>query len=302
MVKSIAKVSKLLTPICLVLLIVIALALTGFSGGPGSGGSTGTANPVNVIKNGGFEERDPNSSEGSLPLYWQPYSNGGAFFGWYDETWPEAVYQGEHAQLMEIFLFHGDFQERVIAIHQTVGVTRNADYELTLQAILRSDAGFEYRNNNEIEMSWGVDFSGQGNYDNVDKWVVMPLTEQFRLGSFGETPDDVPLFYQTVTGTIRTGDSNQITLFIRGMKKFATQTEALFDVDEVSLVGPSSTTVIITPESPAGPTTKAGENLPASGGTLPRNLSLGVLLLGGVVLVLLGAMATANLLRDRNDV
>jgi len=188
-------------------------------------------------------------------------------------------------------------RDRVIAIYQTVDVARNGEYNLTLQALMRSDAPQDLRNKDEYEMSWGVDFSGSGNYDNVDKWVQMPLTEQLRIGSNGDFPDDRSLFYETVTGTVRTGESNRISLFIRGVKKFPTGTEVNFDVDDVSLVGPSQTTVIIKPSDD----TRQDSNLPVSGTTLPKNVSVGALFLGALVLIVLGAGATANLLRKQED-
>ena len=143
---------------------------------------------------------------------------------------------------MEIFQVEPNVLDRVIAIHQTVNVVPNVAYSLTINAILRSQTQAADRNKNEFEMHWGVDYAGEGNYENVEVWNRMLLTEQFRLGSTGEYPEDIPLFYETITGTIRTTNTNQITLFIRGLKKFPTGTEVNFDVDDVSLVvrlGPS---------------------------------------------------------------
>jgi hypothetical protein len=268
---------------------------------------------VNVIRNGGFELPWPDPENGVAPE-WQPFDNGRAHFSWYEEIWPEAVYEGQRAQLMEIYEFDLGVQNRVMAIFQTVEVVPNEDYNLQLWAILRTDAPKEDRNQHEIEMSWGFDPHGQGNYENVEEWNFMPLTEQARRGSFNEFFDDqLPLKYQEITGTIRTpADSKYITLFIRGLKKFATHLEVNMDIDEVSLVGPqpgapppvvTSTTVmtasdVITPaaEVPAAP---PAEIVPASGGVLANQpASLAIILLGGLILVVLGTAATMKLLNE----
>ena len=47
----------------------------------------GAQGPVNIIQNGGFEERVADGS--GLPVGWGPASNYGGEFGWYDEEWPE---------------------------------------------------------------------------------------------------------------------------------------------------------------------------------------------------------------------
>lgn len=312
------KPRKLLAVMVLAAFILAALVISGFtvttldhSAGyslppaegpvaPGAGGEGGeegagiqaAAEPVNVIVNGDFEQEwDP--LNGVAPG-WEPYSNGQAEFGWYDEQWAEAVRSGKHAQLMEIFHVEANVQSRVIAIHQTVDVAPNSTYNLEFYAIMRTQAPPTDRNRHEFEMHWGVDFSGEGDYDNVGEWHLIPLEEQFRLGSAGQFPDDVPLAYEVVTGTVETGESNRITLFIRGMKKFSTGTEVNFDVDDVSLVGPPPGTQPAAPEAPA-----EGGSMPDTGVTLPGNVSAGALALGGLVLVVLGVTAAAGLLHHR---
>jgi hypothetical protein len=146
-------------------------------------------------------------------------------------------------------------------------------------------------------MHWGVDYSGEGDYDNVTEWNLMPLTEQYRLGSSGTYPEDVPLHYEMVTGTIQTGDNHQITLFIRGLKKFPTGTEVNFNIDDVSLVGAASASV-----PTATPTLQPGSTpeMPTSGAITSGNTSVGAVLLGGLVLIVLGSTAAFNLFRKRS--
>ena len=269
--------------------------------GEGDEGEEVQPDMVDVISNGDFEKLwQP--LNGVAPD-WEPYSNGQAHFGWYDESWVEAVRKGQgHAQLMEIFQVEGDILDRVIAIYQTVEVAPNSDYELTIYAIMRTDAAAVFRNQSEFEMHWGIDPYGEGNYNNVEEWVLMPLTEQNRTGS--TPPEEVPLVYEQVTGTVSTGDTNRVTLFIRGLKKFPNNTEVNFDVDDVSLVGPPPGAV--PPTEPDGPivvvTPTTGEDLPQTGAVLSQSASIGVIAFGGLVLVIIGAFATASLLDDRKKV
>lgn len=292
----------------------IQVTLTEASAGPSPGAENGPdVQPAevveqNLIKNGDFEK--PWEPLNGIAPDWVPYHNGQAFFGWYDEQWLEAVHKGEHAQLMEIDETEADILDRVIAIHQTVDVAPNSEYQLTIYAIMRTDAPAELRNKSEYEMHWGIDKWGEGNYDNVEEWVHMPLTEQLRIGSNGTFPEDIPLFYERISDTVRTGpDTNRITLFIRGLKKFSTGTEVNFDVDDVSLVGPApGTTVIIVPAQTADTVDAAApaeesSSLPQSGATLAVSPSLGTFLIGGLILIVLGATATASLLlRNRKEI
>lgn len=329
-----SKTRKLLAVVTFAFVLVSALALVGFTVSPvdhqtdlklppsegpgaqgvnlpntGAGGENGASDDngtdaaelVDVITNGDFEKPFEPDSDGVAPD-WEPFSNGRAHSVWYEELWPEAVRSGERAQLMEIFQVEANILDRVIAIHQTVDVRPDSTYDLTIHAIMRSQVPIGDRNNNEFEMHWGVDFSGAGDYDNVEEWVLMPLEEQFRLGSTGEFPEDVPLFYEMITGTVSTGDSSKITLFIRGLKKFPTGAEVNFDVDDVSLVGPPpGPVVIVTPEAdtPAEEESAAPAEVPDTGVILPGDTPEGALILGGLVLVALGASATASLLQNR---
>jgi len=322
----------------LVLLVLSALVVSGFTSGPtldqqtgwqlppseGPGaGSSGLPNtgagddeggngdedgaeptePVDVITNGKFEK--PWEDNDGVAPDWEGFSNGQAHIGWYEELWPEAVRTGERAQLMEIFEVEPNILDRVVAIYQTVNVAPNATYELTINAILRSQVQPGDRNKNEFEMAWGIDYSGTGDYESVEEWFIIPLEEQFRLGSNGEFPDDVPLFYETIVEPVETRDGSNISLFIRGLKKFPTGAEVNFNVDDVSLIGPPpGVIVVITPEpdspQPDTPAPEA-ETMPETGLTLSKNVSPGALVLGSLVLVVLGATATANLLKDRKE-
>ena len=305
----------------------VALAYLGGSdddsAGEGESDSGGGATEVgDVIRNGGFELVDPEAAPGTaIALEWDRFSNGRAHFGWYDDLWREVVHSGDHAQLMEIKEVYGDFRDRVMAVHQTVDVVPNSDYHLTMYVILRSESQPDFRNRNDFEMSWGVDLSGGANYDNVDDWNIMTLTEQFRLGSTGPDDDNDLLFYEMITGTIRSDDNARLTLFIRGLKRWPLNTEVLFNVDDVSLVGPKPGAAAPVADDPAAESEPAESTestpaesststespsstegaLPQSGGVLNGNIPVGSVVLGGVVLILLGTSATASLLLRRRE-
>lgn len=271
---------------------------------------------VDVIKNGDFEK--PWEFMNGVAPDWNGYHNGQAHFGWYEETWAEAVRKGQgHAQLMEIFQVEANVLDRVIAVYQTVDVAPNAEYDLTIYAIMRTDAPEPLRNKSEYEMHWGIDPWGEGNYDNVEQWNLMPLNEQNRIGSTAPYPEDIPLVYERITSTIRTGpNTNSLTLFIRGLKKFPNGTEVNFDVDDVSLIGPAPNAVIpaaqgsqnqdasaeFAPDETTSPESAPAEDvsaMPATGATLTLGASVGTFVLGGLVLVIITTAAAAHLLEKR---
>jgi hypothetical protein len=306
------KISKLLGVITLTALLLVAFGISGFTLAEQFDTPAGQAAPaaqqlVNVIRNGDFEE-NPTSD---VAKYWQPYSNGEAHFGWYLEQWPEAVHSGDSAQLMEIFELETFKPNRVIAIYQTVDVVPNSAYSLTIHALMRTDAPEADRNQGEYSMAWGIDYSGEGKYYKVGDWVTMPLEEQLRLGSGGPPNDNAGLFYELITGTVLTHDSSELTLFIRGVKVEPTGTEVNFNVDDVSLIGPypppppPPQPAVVEQPAPLVPVTglfappEQEANLPHAGGVLPRQISTGVILLGGLVLLAGGAGAVRELLKRR---
>ncbi|GAB4437610.1 MAG: hypothetical protein Kow0031_19440 [Anaerolineae bacterium] len=278
---------------------------------PGLSTPVPTPAGVNVIRNGEFEIPWPDEELNGVAPEWEGYDNGRAHFGWYEEMWPEAVWEGERAQLMEIFEVEPNYYDRVMAIYQTVDVVPNSQYFLEMYAILRSDADPELRNKDDRQMHWGIDPLGEGNYDNVTEWVLMDLNEQNRFGSTAPYPEDRLLEYQRVTGTITTTNSSRITLFIRGLKKFPDNVEINMNIDNVRLVGPNNVVaaaskpaptavaVQVTPQ-PASPSQEDAA-LPSSGGVISRPASFGKVAIGGFVLIIIGVAATLGLLNHRKE-
>ncbi len=337
MPQPVFKVNRLLFVLIIAMLSLSTVAISGFTvlSPVVSALEVSAAQALNnVIKNGDFE----NNPTSSVAAYWQPYSNGQAHFGWYDEQWPEAVHTGQHSQLMEIFQVEGPTPDRVIAIYQTVEVVPNTVYNLTFFAMLRTDAPIELRNKGQYSMDWGIDYSGQGKYHLVQQWQPITLTEQLRIGSNTVSVDEPGrLFFEQVSGTILTGSSRRLSLFIRGVKHEPTGTEVNFNIDDVTLLGPyplpptptptptgtptspptetpsptptrtptPTATLIPTPLPPVNPPLPVTgeqavppaepEPLPAAGAVLTQNLSPGVVFLGGVILVVLGAYAAHSL-------
>jgi hypothetical protein len=239
----------------LALLFLSTFLVSGFtvfdSSHPSAIAPEGLQSLRNVIKNGDFEQ-NPTSS---VATHWQPYSNGQAHFGWYDEKWAEAIHSGQHSQLLEIFQVEGPVPDRVIGIYQTVQVVPNTVYNLTFFAMLRTDAPIELRNQDQYGMDWGIDYTGQGKYHLVQQWQPMTMTEQLRIGSNTVSNDEPKrLFFEQFTGTIFTGNNRQLTLFIRGVKREPTGTEVNFNIDDVALLGPYPLPPTATPTPTGTPT------------------------------------------------
>lgn len=317
MIKSPLKMGKLLATVVIALVMLSALAVSGFTMANVVDHSSPALLPgpepaqqlTNVIKNGDFEK----NPRASVATFWQPFDNGGAHFSWYAERWPEAVHSGKSAQLMEIYEVFGYQTNRFMGIYQTVDVVPNSNYNLTIHALMRSDAPEPLRNQGDYAMHWGVDYRGGTKFFKVEDWVTMPLSEQLRIGSGGPMNDAEGLYYQRITGTIFTGNSNKLTLFIRGEKVNFTGTEVNFNIDDVSLIGPypvapppsTSTSQEVIPAAATTNETSvappADENsLPDAGAILPRNVSFGAVTFGGLILVVLGLGASIGLLRRKN--
>jgi hypothetical protein len=287
---------KVLATVVIALVMLLALALSGFTMTRLDDQASSPLLPdrmparqlTNVIRNGDFEQ----NPRADVATYWEPFDNGSAHFSWYLEQWPEAVHSGRSAQLMEIHEVYGYKPGRIMGIYQTVDVVPNSIYNLTIHALMRSDAPESDRNKGDYAMRWGVDYGGSDKYFRVENWITMPLTEQLRLGSAGQAGEAQHLFYERITGQIFTGDSRRITLFITGEKVTFSGTEVNFNIDDVSLIGPYP----VAPPPGAELNGATQEVIPAS---LPRDISIGVVGLGGLVVVVIGLAATANLLTRR---
>jgi hypothetical protein len=229
--------------------------------------------PVNVIKNGGFEE-------GFLPAQgvgvdWGRFQTGDVFAGWYDDTWTKVVYEGEHAQLIE--LRDASQQSQYAGIYQAVSVVPNADYLLTMHGMVRSDAGSPEASDYGFEMQYGIDYSGGADWkaSNID-WITLPWEEQLRTD---------PTRIDSYTATIRT-TTNQLTLFIRALKKWPDAVEGNYDLDGISLVGPQPGGAPPTATPVATPVATTEPGMPVTGNAVSF-LSNPVVVVPSIALVLM---------------
>jgi hypothetical protein len=216
-----------------------------------------------VIVNGGFEQ-------GFLPgqgvgVGWGRFQNGNVFAGWYDDTWAKVVYEGDHAQLLE--LVNAQEANRYAGIFQPVNVVPNTNYLLTLHGLVRSDSGSPEASNFGFRLQYGIDYTGGADWQSANiSWIELPWDDQPRTDPKGENQYRM----ETFTATVRT-QSNRLTLFIRGLKKWPDAVEGNYDIDGVSLVGLQPGTqpppTQVPPTQPPGgqPTATAVPGMPVTG-------------------------------------
>jgi hypothetical protein len=179
-----------------------------------------------ILTNGSFED----GFENRIGVGWRAFHNGDAKFGWADETWSPLVWDGEHAQHMEI-QDAGVF-DRYVGIYQTVSTVPGASYELAIHGVIRSNEGSPQASSYGYRLQWGIDHNGGSDWQAVDEWTDVSWDEQpldaesYTLGSY--------------TTTLK-ATSASTTLFIRGWKKWPTRgSHVKFTIDDVSLMGAST--------------------------------------------------------------
>lgn len=187
-----------------------------------------------LIQNGDFEK---GFQEGLGVGYgWGAFSNGNAAVGWNADSWDKVVVAGQNAQAIEIQ--NATEQNRYAGIYQTVSVVPGKQYKLTLKGLIRSDEGDIEISNYGYRLQYGVDYKGGTAWEllNGDDWVEVQWDEQ----PLSEPPGGTYRFDTFETTLTARGD--KLTLFIRGWKKWVNDGTAIFDIDEVSLVGPAPET------------------------------------------------------------
>ncbi|MGD8627005.1 MAG: hypothetical protein PVJ34_20895 [Anaerolineae bacterium] len=183
------------------------------------------------LVNGDFEGGFHAVPKGVAGTGWGAFDNGGAAeYGFYDETWPPVIYEGDHAQLIEINTYKraATDADRYAGIYQTVvGLTPGATYHLSLHGMLRAVGGeggdYNYR------LEWGYAPLAGTDWSQVDNWVEIPWDEVYPRLSPGSMDE-----YETTF----VAPSEQLTLFFRGWKKWAiTEQEFDLNLDAISLTG-----------------------------------------------------------------
>ena len=200
---------------------------------------------VNLIVNGSFE--DGFVEYEGVGVGWGRFQNGNVYAGWYDDTWHKVVCDGEHAQLLE--LTDAREPDRYVGIFQTVSVVPNTEYVLTLRGLVRSDSGSPEKSDYGFRMQYGIDYTGGVDWQSSNiEWIELMWDEQPRQDPTGENQYRMETHAATIKAT-----SNELTLFIRGWKKWPDAVEGNYDVDCVSLVGAQGAQ---TPTPTSAPTTQ----------------------------------------------
>jgi hypothetical protein len=229
----------------------------GHSAGTGEGQPRlqATAAPVNVIVNGGFEDGFVQGQ--GMGVGWGRFESGFALAGWYDDTWTKVVFEGQHAQLLE--LKNATQQDRAfVGIFQTVSVVSGANYVLTLHGLIRSDEGSPEVSHGGYKVQYGIDFTGSMDWQSPNiQWVELPWNDQPRQDPTGQNVYEM----DSATANV-TAQTGKLTLFIRGQKKWPDGLEGNYDIDGVSLVGAQ-------PGAPATPTPRPPATVPITTTTVP---------------------------------
>lgn len=188
-------------------------------------------NPVNLIVNGSFEEGF--QGDFGVGYGWGAFSNGNATIGWNSDSWGPVVIAGSYAQLIEIR--NATDRDRYAGIYQTVTVVPGQPYKLTIKGLIRSEEGDVQKSNYGYRLQYGLDETGgtawellnEKNWQEI-QWDEQPLND----------PINATYRFETFETTI-TPKGDRLTLFIRAWKKWINNGVGLYDLDEISLVGPA---------------------------------------------------------------
>lgn len=211
------------------LLIIVGIITYG-PGAAYSQEGDSNSNIQNLIVNGGFEGGF--QEEFGIGYGWGGFSNGNAIAGWNFDDWGAVVIEGQYAQRIEI----RDALEldRYAGIYQTISVVPGEQYKLTIKGLIRSSEGDITVSDYGYRLQYAVDYNGGVAWELVDEaeWKELPWDEQPLSEPSGGTYRQ-DSFETTITAT---GDT--LTLFIRGWKKWLDNGSGIYDLDEISFVGP----------------------------------------------------------------
>jgi hypothetical protein len=179
------------------------------------------------VRNGSFEA---GFEDHSLGQGWNSFNNGSAIFEFIDETWPPAVFDGEHAQRIQVR--EASQPDRYAGIYQTVNVMPGETYDLSLHGQIRTGEGNINASQYGYRMQLGIDYDGGQDWTAVEDWIELPWDEQ-RFDS------DFLFFYDYTTSVVAAG--SRLTLFIRSWNKWPDPGRVEYTLDAISLVGPAPT-------------------------------------------------------------
>lgn len=185
----------------------------------------------NLLVNGGFEGGF--QQDFGIGYGWGGFSNGNAVVGWNFDTWDPVVAAGEYSQSIEIK--DALSADRYAGIYQTISVTPGAQYKLTIKGLIRSDEGDITLSDYGYRLQYAVDYKGDAAWELLpaSAWQELPWDEQPLAN-----PESQNYKFNTFETTI-TAQGDKLTLFVRGWKKWINAGTGLFNLDEISFVGPA---------------------------------------------------------------
>lgn len=188
-------------------------------------------NIQDMIVNGGFEGGF--QDEFGVGYGWGGFSNGNAVVGWNGDNQPDTVAGGDYSQRIEIkdALDH----DRYAGIYQTISVVPGEQYKLTIKGMIRSDEGNVTTSDYGYRLQFAIDYNGDTAWEllSSDAWQELPWDEQPLVLSDGAS-HRLDTFDTTITSK-----TDRLTLFIRGWKKWINNGSGVFNLDQISLVGPA---------------------------------------------------------------
>lgn len=186
---------------------------------------------INVIENGDFESGFEDGL--GVGIGWSAFNNGNASGAWGPELVPESIIAGDNSQMMQIE--NAIERDRYVGIYQTVNVVPGQQYRLTVKGLVRSEEGDITVSDYGYRLQYAVDLEGDASWELLDKaaWQEFPWDEQVLYPAEGSQ------YRQDTFNTTITATSDQMTIFIRGWKKWIDSGTGIFVLDEISLVGPS---------------------------------------------------------------
>ena len=188
-------------------------------------------NIQNLIVNGNFEQ---GFQAFGVAYGWGAFSNGQAGVGWNADTWEKVVPAGQTSDQM-IEIKDALEQNRYAGIYQTVPVVSGQQYKLTIKGLIRSAEGDIKASDYGYRLQYGVNHSDSTAWELIDDedWQELPWNEQPLYD-----PPDGAYRFDSFEATI-TARSDKLTLFIRGWKKWINSGSGIYDLQEISLVGPA---------------------------------------------------------------
>ena len=210
--------------------LMIILAVVGYGPGPAYS-QQGASGIQNLIVNGGFEGGF--QEDFGIGYGWGGFSNGNAAVGWGVDDWDPVVVGGQYAQRLEIS--DAIEHDRYAGIYQTISVIPGEQYKLTIKGLIRSSEGDISISDYGYRLQYAVDYKGGVAWELVEgsEWKELPWDEQ-PMSEPAEGTYRQDSFETTITAT-----SDRLTLFIRGWKKWLNNGSGVFDLDEISFVGPA---------------------------------------------------------------